>query len=81
MKLDRVKQGATPTLLDEKKANELIDAANAILALTVSPAGLGSFQFSNGNGVLKLNVRSVKVCIDNGDGTFTSAFKKVVMLD
>ncbi len=54
-KLDNVKAGESPTLLHESKANEVINAINAVLGITVSPPSAGRFEFKEGRSALILH--------------------------
>lgn len=53
--IKKVITGETPSLLDADKANELIDAINALRKMEVSPQGLGEFTQGEKNVVLNLN--------------------------
>jgi hypothetical protein len=51
----RLKKGATPSLLDTDKGNELIDVINALLRLTASPTGWAKLVVGDKEVVLDLS--------------------------
>lgn len=56
-RLDRLRQGEAPTLLDTAKGNELIDALNLLLDMEVSVTATGTskFIYSEGKIILLLS--------------------------
>ena len=54
--IEPVAAGASPTLLHATKANELIDAVNALMNMKVVPTSAGSFECS-GKGQACLTIK------------------------
>lgn len=65
----KVQKGKTPTLLEAKKANELIDAINAIHNMEVVREGnIDKFEASSTNSILTLSAFPPSVGGGNIDG-------------
>lgn len=70
----RLEKGdSTRTAMHADVMNEIIDAVNRMLALTVSPQGAGKFIWSDANGVLQIEASTGTGCGDEeppDEGTF-----------
>lgn len=47
--------GVRPTLLEAEKANELVDALNALLRISLAPQGVGSVKISQAGVIIDLS--------------------------
>lgn len=52
MPIKRIQKGKAPTLLNPKKANEVIDQVNAVTNLQVIPANFGRFKIATDGAIL-----------------------------
>ncbi len=52
--IKRLVSGETPSLIDADKGNELIDAVNQLLSLTISPQGFGKLIAGDKGAILDL---------------------------
>lgn len=53
--IKRLAKGQTPTPLEERYFNDIVDLLNALQTIQVNPAGAGTFQIGARNAILDLS--------------------------